>query len=51
MKCIKNNKTGEIIRVKDQQAYQTVGTTWSYISKSEWKKVSRVEATQKKSVK
>jgi hypothetical protein len=50
MKCIKNNKTGEIIRVRDQQAHQTVGTIWSYISKSEWKKVSRIEVDIKQNV-
>lgn len=41
MKCIKNAKTGNIIRVDDVQAYNMVGNTWSYISKSEWKKATR----------
>ena len=37
MKCLKNLKTGNIVRVDDKQAYNMVGTTWNYISKSEWK--------------
>lgn len=41
MKCIKNAKTGNIIRVDDYQANQMVGSTWSYVSKSEWKKIVR----------
>ena len=49
MKCIKNHKTGNIIRVDDKQAYQMVGSTWSYISKSEWKSVTRV-VTEKQEV-
>ena len=39
MKCLKNAKTGNIIRVDDKQADQMVGSTWSYVSKSEWKKL------------
>lgn len=42
MKCIKNNETGNIIRVTDVQANQMVGRTWSYIPKSEWKATTRV---------
>lgn len=42
MKCIKNKKTEEIIRVDDKIAHQMVGITWSYVPKSEWKAVSRV---------
>jgi len=42
MKCLKNNETGNIIRVSDVQANQMVGRTWSYISKSEWKATTRV---------
>lgn len=38
MKCIKNNTTGNIIRVEDKQAFQMVGNTWKYVSKDEWKK-------------
>ena len=37
MKCIKNTKTNNIIRVDDVQANQMVGNTWSYVPKSEWK--------------
>ena len=37
MKCLKNNKTGNIIRVDDAQANQMVGNTWAYVAKSEWK--------------
>jgi hypothetical protein len=42
MKCLKNEKTGNIIRVDDKQAEQMVGNTWKYISKSEWKLQTRV---------
>lgn len=56
MKCIKNQKTNEIIRVDDRTAYNMVGNTWQYVQKSEWKAVTRiaksekqVEETQKKS--
>ena len=41
MKCIKNKKTGDIQRVTDREAYNMVGSAWSYISKSEWKSVTR----------
>jgi hypothetical protein len=41
MKCLKNSKTGNIIRVDDNQAYNMVGSQWSYVSKSEWKSVTR----------
>ena len=37
MKCLKNKKTGNIIRVTDVQAYQMAGSQWSYTPKSEWK--------------
>ena len=37
MKCLKNNKTGNIIRVDDKQAQQMAGVTWSFVPKSEWK--------------
>jgi hypothetical protein len=37
MKCLKNKKTGNIIRVTDVQAYQMAGSQWSYAPKSEWK--------------
>jgi hypothetical protein len=43
MKCIKSNKTGNIIRVSNQQADQTVGREWKFVSKSEWKNKDKVE--------
>jgi hypothetical protein len=45
MKCIKNNKTGNIIRVTDQQAHQTVGREWVYVAKSEWKNKDTAEVS------
>jgi hypothetical protein len=41
MKCLKNEKTGNIIRIDDKQAEQMAGNTWKYISKSEWKSATR----------
>lgn len=41
MKCIKNIKTGEIERVTDKEAYNKVGTAWSFIAKAEWKAATR----------
>ena len=38
MKCLKNEKTGNIIRVDEKQAYQMAGNTWKYVSKDEWRK-------------
>lgn len=38
MKCLKNSKTGNVIRIEDKQAVQMVGSTWSYVSKDEWRK-------------
>jgi hypothetical protein len=53
MKCIKNNKTGEIERVTDKEAYNKVGSAWSYVAKTEWKAVTRkvkaVEVVETKS--
>ena len=43
MKCLKNKKTGSIIRVDDKQAYQMAGTTWVYVPKSEWRGVKEPE--------
>ena len=40
-KCLKNKKTGNIIRVTNVQAYQMAGSQWSYIPKSEWKNTVR----------
>jgi hypothetical protein len=39
-KCLKNKKTGNIIRVTEEQAYQMAGSQWSYVSKTEWKNQS-----------
>jgi hypothetical protein len=41
MKCIKNNKTGEIERLGDKEAYNKVGNAWSYVAKNEWKAATR----------
>ena len=41
MKCIKNVKTGEIERLSDKEAYNKVGSAWSYVAKSEWKAATR----------
>lgn len=49
MKCLKNNKTGNIIRVDDVQVNNMVGSTWSYVSKAEWKAATRV-VTEKQEV-
>jgi hypothetical protein len=46
MKCLKNNQTGNIIRVSDQQADQIVGNTWYFVSKSEWKSQVRSEKVE-----
>lgn len=45
MKCLKNQKTGDLIRVTDVQANQMAGSTWKYASKSEWKSLTRVPST------
>ena len=50
MKCIKNNKTGNIQRVTDKEAYNMVGNTWSYVSKSEWKMATRKPKVESQSV-
>ena len=41
MKCLKNPKTGNIIRVDDKQANNMVGKEWQFVSKTEWKSLSR----------
>ena len=46
MKCLKNQKTGEIIRVNDLQANQMEGISWKFIPKYEWKAVTRVAKTE-----
>jgi hypothetical protein len=43
MKCLKNKKTGNIIRVEDKQAFQMAGNTWIYVSKDEWRKSQGVD--------
>jgi hypothetical protein len=48
MKCIKNNKTGNIQRVTDKEAYNMVGNIWSYVSKSEWKAATRKPKVEEK---
>ena len=48
MKCIKNKKTGNIIRVENQQAENMVGMTWEYTSKSEWKLQTRKPKAEEK---
>jgi hypothetical protein len=50
MKCLKNEKTGNIIRVDDKQASQMAGITWKYVSKSEWKALVRDVKTEKQEV-
>ena len=47
MKCLKNNETGNIIRIDDKQAEQMSGRTWSYVSKEEWKNKTRDVKTEK----
>ena len=37
MKCIRNKKTGDIIRVEDKTADQMVGITWEFVSKDIWR--------------
>ena len=41
MKCLKNPKTGNIIRVDDKQADNMVGREWKFVSKTEWKSLTR----------
>jgi hypothetical protein len=48
MKCIKNNKTGNIQRLTDKEAYNMVGNIWSYVSKSEWKAATRKPKVEEK---
>ena len=50
MKCLKNQKTGNIIRVDDKQANQMTGSTWKYIAKSEWKAATRIPETEQQVV-
>ena len=41
MKCLKDTKTGTIMRVSDLEAFQKVGNRFQYVPKSEWKAVTR----------
>ena len=56
MKCLKNVKTNEIVRVTDKEAYNMAGMTWKYIAKAEWKatkpvaSVKQIEEAEKKEV-
>ena len=50
MKCLKNQKTNNIIRVSDVQANQMAGNTWKYVAKSEWKSLTRVPSTEQQVV-
>jgi len=50
MKCLKNNKTGNIIRVDDKQAYQMAGNTWEYVAKEEWKNQVRSTKNEKQEI-
>jgi len=47
MKCLKNVKTNEIVRVTDKEAYNMVGMTWKYIAKAEWKETTRKVVSEK----
>jgi hypothetical protein len=38
MKTIKNTTTGELKRIKDEDAKQVLPTGWAYCGKEEWKK-------------
>ena len=42
MKCLRNLKTGNIIRVTEKQADQMIGKEWQYTSKVEWKTATRI---------
>ena len=41
MKCLKDTKTGTIMRVSDLEAFQKVGNRYQYVPKSEWKAATR----------
>lgn len=41
MKCLKNLKTGTIIRIDDFKANNMVGREWIFVPKEEWKKLTR----------
>ena len=41
MKCLKNVKTGTIVRLDDFKANNMVGREWIFVSKTEWKSTTR----------
>jgi len=45
MKCLKSTKTGNIIRVSDEQADRAT-SEWKFIPKSEWKAQFRKAAPE-----
>ena len=47
MKCLKNTKTGNIIRVSDEQADRAT-SEWKFIPKSEWKAQFKKEVVELK---
>jgi hypothetical protein len=47
MKCLKSSKTGEIIRISDEQADRAT-REWQFIPKSEWKAQFKKEAPKVK---
>lgn len=47
MKCLKSTKTGNIIRVSDEQADRAT-SEWKFIPKSEWKAQFRKAAPEVK---
>ena len=48
MKCLKSNKTGNIIRVSDKDAYNST-SEWKFIPKSEWKEYKNPKKETKES--
>jgi hypothetical protein len=49
MKCLKSTKTGNIIRVSDEQADRAT-SEWKFIPKSEWKAQFKKAITQEEEV-
>jgi hypothetical protein len=47
MKCLKSSKTGNIIRVSDEQADRAT-SEWKFIPKSEWKAQFKKEVVELK---
>ena len=41
MQCLKNLKTGTIVRLDEFKANNLVGREWVFVSKEEWKKATR----------